>query len=229
MSRFFLLALLSALLVLVSGQQQGNYTGTYTTYAIPYKAACPYARGMAVDGSGNMYVACGTNTSIIVMDASGNFLRNISQPVWSPFGIAFSGSSMYVTSLWTNQVYQITTATGALVTSWSTYLNWPWGVAVDGSRNVWVANYGQGNIVKFSSSGVWQQNFSTNNPSLHFPEEIAIDGSGNVFVVTTRAHTFTSLTPAPTIASKLSAEHSHLTAHMYCLSHCRSTPTTTVW
>ena len=179
----------------VSAQSNNNYTGTFTSIPIPYSGACQNARGMAIDPSNNnIYVACGTNASVIVMDNSGTFIKNFTLGVnaWSPFGIAFSGSSMYVTSLWTNMVYQFNKDTGAMVTSWSQYLNLPWGIAVDGSGNVFVANYGQGNVLKYSGSGQPLQNFSTTGPAMYFPEEIAIDSSNNVYAT----HSTATLTSA---------------------------------
>ena len=45
----------------------------------------------------------------------------------------------------------ISAASGALITQSSTALYWPWGVAVDGSGNIYVANYGYGDVLKLLS------------------------------------------------------------------------------
>jgi sugar lactone lactonase YvrE len=148
---------------------------------------------MAVDSNGTMYLACpvsqGSNVSsiIVVLDSNGNFVQNITMSkAWYPFGISFGNSLMYVTSLWDSVVYALNPSTFAVVNSWSSGgLFWPWGVEVGGDGNVYVANYGQGNVIKYSSTGTWMQNFSTTNPAMYFPEEVAIDSSNNVYVVDT--------------------------------------------
>ena len=67
-----------------------------------------------------------------------------------------------------------------------------YGLTVDGSNNIWVANEqtsnsinsGNGNVVKFSSTG---QVLSTPNGfsagGVYFPQGLAADTTGNVWVV----------------------------------------------
>ena len=58
------------------------------------------------------------------------------------------------------------------------------GIAVDGSGNVWIANYGGNSAVsEFSSSGVAispATGYQGGGPS--YPDGIAVDGSGNVWL-----------------------------------------------
>jgi len=65
-------------------------------------------------------------------------------------------------------------------------LNHPWGVAIDGSGNVWISNTNGGvggSISEFNSSGSpISGSGGFTGGGLSVPEGLAIDGSGNVWV-----------------------------------------------
>ena len=104
----------------------------------------PY--GVAVDGSGNVYVADSSNNRIQKFTSAGVFVTK-----WGtagsgdgqfngPLGVAVDGSgNVYVTD--SDRVQKFTSA-GAFITTWGTYgsgdcqFDRPEGVAVDGSGNV---------------------------------------------------------------------------------------------
>src|SRR5208282_3664454 len=64
----------------------------------------------------------------------------------------------------------------------------PWGVAVDSSGNVYVVDYGNNRVEKFTSSGTfvtqWGSYGSENSGPGQFnlPSGVAVDSSGNVYV-----------------------------------------------
>jgi len=60
--------------------------------------------------------------------------------------------------------------------------NGPFGVAVDSSGNVYVADYGNHRIQKFSPDGNFITEWSSPGDS-YFAESVAVDSSGNVYVV----------------------------------------------
>lgn len=68
----------------------------------------------------------------------------------------------------------------------SSQFSGPWGLAVDGSGNVYVADGPNNRVQKFNSSGVYQQTFGSGygngNGQLNNPIDVAVDGSGNVYV-----------------------------------------------
>ncbi len=67
----------------------------------------------------------------------------------------------------------------------------PWGVALDASGNVYVADAGNNRIQKFTSDGVYLSQWGDSgsaNGQLHFPHHVAVDSSGNVYVADTYNH-----------------------------------------
>ncbi len=119
--------------------------------------------GIAIDGSGNFYVA----------DKLNHCIRRI-----TPLGV-------------------VTTFAGTGVAGWadgpaaSAQFTQPTGVAVDGSGNVYVADFGNHRIRKISAgvvstlagSGVNGFNDATGTlAQFQFPTGVAVDGAGNVYV-----------------------------------------------
>src|SRR5262245_39846581 len=84
-----------------------------------------------------------------------------------------------------------------LLADWGTYgsgagqfIN-PWGLAVDGSGNVFVADASNHRIQKFTSSGAFVTSWGSNgtgNGQFHFPLYVAIDGAGDVYVTDSENH-----------------------------------------
>jgi DNA-binding beta-propeller fold protein YncE len=90
------------------------------------------------------------------------------------------------------------------ITQWGTYgsgdgqLFYPWGIAVDGSGNVYVTDYDNHRIQKFTSDGDYITQWGTygsGDGQFWGPSGIAVDASGNVYVADTynsRIEVFTS-------------------------------------
>ncbi|TAE24464.1 MAG: T9SS C-terminal target domain-containing protein [Candidatus Kapaibacterium sp.] len=145
--------------------------------------------GIAIDGSGNLYVA----------DKLNHCIRRI-----TPLGVVttFAGTGA---SGW---------AEGAAA---SAQFNQPTGVAVDGAGNVYVADFGNHRIRKisagvvstFAGSGVGGFSDATGTlAQFQFPTGVAVDGAGNVYVadyINNRIRRITALGVVTTLAGSATA------------------------
>jgi len=141
--------------------------------------------GVAVDGSGNVYVADTTNNTIRRLSPAGT--------VTTLAGIAgVSGSTDG-------------TGPGAL-------FNQPAAVAVDTSGNIYVADAGNSCIRKITPAGVVTtlaglptvaglQDGAGSRAWFNQPKALAVDGSGNVFVADTGNASLRKVTPQGTVAT----------------------------
>jgi sugar lactone lactonase YvrE len=189
--------------------------------------------GVAVDGSGNVYVADAGNYTIRKITSSGivTTLAGLAGSSGSqdgaggaarfswPNGVAVDGSgNVYVADANSSTIRKITssgvvtTLAGLAGSSGSedgaggaARFSWPNGVAVDGSGNVYVADAGNHTIRKITSSGVvttlagmaWNNGSEDGAGSaarFKNPSGVAVDGSGNVYVADAENHTIRKIT-----------------------------------
>jgi sugar lactone lactonase YvrE len=158
--------------------------------------------GVAIDGSGDMYVADFASDTVYGFDADGVQFLTINNasatppaPAFvQPRGVAVDGSgNVYVADDVSDTVYGFTSAgvqfltiNNASASPPSPAFSAPGGVAVDGSGNLFVADLG-GTVYGFTAGGV---QFLTINaasaappaPAFIDPFAVAVDGSGNVYV-----------------------------------------------
>ncbi|MEK3910225.1 InlB B-repeat-containing protein [Paenibacillus sp. FSL H7-0331] len=130
--------------------------------------------GIATDGSGNVYIADSGNHRIRKVDASGKITT-----------IAGTGTAGYG---------------GDNATATSALLKDPSGIAVDGSGNVYIADYGNHRIRKINTSGkistiagVGTAGYSGDNGAatsaqLNGPVGVAVDSGGNVYIADMNNH-----------------------------------------
>jgi len=132
-----------------------------------------YPRGVAVDSSGNVYVADTNNNRVEEFNSTGAFKKQIGS-----YGIDPDGP-------------------GPLQAPDGT-LNNPGGVAVDSSGNVYVADSGNDRVEVFDSTGAFKKQIGTHgidpdgtgplqapDGTLNNPSGVAIDSLGNVYVADT--------------------------------------------
>jgi hypothetical protein len=159
--------------------------------------------GVAVDGSGNVFVANGNIAQVQEILATGGYttVNTLAPQFGSPAGLALDGAgNVFVGDYHNNAVYEILapnyTTVKTLAPTFNfknplgvpvTGFNEPFGVAVDGSGNVFVADQ-QNHVVE----EILAPNYTTinpyylsSNPSVYnsfTPVWVAVDGSGNIFV-----------------------------------------------
>ena len=213
-----------------SGSADG--TGSAARFCYPY--------GVAVDGSGNVYVADTDNYTIRKITPAGvvSTLAGLAGSSGSadgtgsaarfdyPYGVAVDGSgNVYVADSGNNTIRKITpagvvsTLAGMAGSSGSAdgtgsaaRFNYPTGVAVDGSGNVYVADTGNNTIRKITPAGVVSTLAGTAGSSgsadgtgsaarFYYPYGVAVDGSGNVYVADNDNYTIRKITPAGVVST----------------------------
>jgi len=192
--------------------QKFNSTGTFltkwgSTWESPGSGDGQFSRpsGVAVDSTGNVYVADLYNQRIQKFSTNGTFLAK-----WGtkgtgdgqfnePYRVAVdSTGNVYVadTGTWYNSYHRIQkfSSTGTFLTKWGTagegdgqfsYLK---SVAVDSSDNVYVADTSNNRIQKFSANGTFLAKWGskgTGDGQFQYPWGVAVDSSGNVYVADT--------------------------------------------
>ncbi|MCX6878552.1 MAG: hypothetical protein NTW21_32770, partial [Verrucomicrobia bacterium] len=190
-----------------------------------------YLESVAVDGSGNVYVADGGNATIRKITPAGMVSTLAGSPGNSgsadgsgsaarfndPCGVAVDGAGdVYVADTENRTIRKITPA-GVVTTlagnpdaftesvdgtGSTARFNFPEGIAVDGSGNVYVGDRGSGVLRKVTPAGVVTTLADTSGIPLPFgnPTGLAVDESGNLYVADAINNNIAVVTPMPPIA-----------------------------
>jgi sugar lactone lactonase YvrE len=199
-----------------------------------FKTPC----GVAVDGSGNVYVADTNNHRIrkitpigVVTTLAGTGAPNggyvdgpgTSAQFYSPHGLAVDATgNIYVADTYNNRIRKITTAgvvttfagsSGGYVegTGTTAKFQYPYSIAIDALGNKYVADYDNDRIRKITTTGVVTTfaGYGTDGyvdgsgiyAQFYGPQGIAVDASGNVFVADTSSSRIRKITPAGVVTT----------------------------
>jgi hypothetical protein len=146
--------------------------------------------GIAIDSSGNTYVADTLNNRIQKFDGQGTFIStwgSVGSEIGhfdSPQGIAVDSSDcIYVADVFNHRIQKFDRS-GNLITAWGSlgsavgYFDRPVGIAVGSSDNIYVADSGNDRVQKFDRNGNFISGWgSTGSAAGQFdsPQAIAID------------------------------------------------------
>jgi sugar lactone lactonase YvrE len=208
-------------------QGSANGTGTAASFNLP--------SGVAVDASGNVYVADADNNRIRKITAAGvvttlagstyGFVNGTGMAARfsSPTGVAVDASgNVYVADQYSHSIRKVTSAGvvttlagngnqgSANGTSTAASFNVPTGVAVDASGNMYVADQVNHRIRKITAAGVVTtlagntEAFADGTgtaASFAYPNGVAVDASGNVYVGDYPNHRIRKITAAGVVTT----------------------------
>jgi len=172
---------------------------------------------VAVDGSGNVYIADTYSHRVVKLNPDGTLNSTFGNygtadgQFSTPQGIALDGSgNVYVTDFYNNRIQKFSsdgtflTKFGSNGTADGQFKN-PTGIAVDAGGNVYVADTYNHRIQKFTAQGVFLDAFGSNGTAdgqFQNPYGVAVDGSGNVYVTDAQNHRIQKFTAGGTFLAK---------------------------
>lgn len=185
---------------------QGSTDGTGTS------ASFKYPNGLAVDMSGNVYVADYGNNRIRKISPTG--LATTLTAASNPADIVIDGTgNLFFTDFNGGAVDKLTP--GGVLTTFATGFNQPYGIAIGAAGNLYVADQLNSEIKKITPTGIVTVVAGTalssfpaapvNGPAasatFHFPAGVAIDASGNLYVADTNDNMIRKITPGGVVST----------------------------
>ena len=169
--------------------------------------------GVAVDSSGNVYIADTFNNRVLKETfTSGGYTESvIAIGLNKPYGVAVDNAgNVFVADTYNNQIVKESLTSGSYSPSVVVSVKNPWNVAVDKSGNLYVAG-GNGTamglppfVYKETPSGsTYQQSLVADASSgLSIPMEVTVDSSGNLFVTDSGTESVYKFSPSGSTYTK---------------------------
>jgi DNA-binding beta-propeller fold protein YncE/phosphodiesterase/alkaline phosphatase D-like protein len=176
---------------------------------------------VAVDSSGNVWVADIGNERLEKFNSKGEYLSQFGKPgageFW-PTDVALTpGGNIWVSDLMNDHLQEFSPE-GTLIAEFgkegggNNEFNQPRGIAIDMSNgNIWVSDYANGRVQEFNASHEYIRTIkggAGNGPLLVGPRGITLDKSGNVWVVDSDAGRVVGYTPTGTYIGQAGTEGS---------------------
>jgi len=142
--------------------------------------------GLAFDQSGNLYLAnnAGFKDSTIVKFVANGTGSQFATNLYASMGVAIDGTDIYVANEGSTIINKISSGGSSSVLSTTHYS--AEGLAFDGVGNLYVADFNENRIMKYSPGGA-SSIFAS--PGLNGPTGIAFDGAGNLYVANASGNT----------------------------------------
>ena len=186
-----------------------------------------YPSGVAVDGSGNVYIADRYNYRVRKVDSLGiisTFAGSTygfggdggaatSAQITYPYDVAVDGSgNVYIADFWNNRIRKVDSSENISTILASPAIHWPFGVGVDGSGNVYVSEISRilridaqtkevSTLASAGSYGFGLDGVPATSSLLANPGGVAVDGSGNVYIADTDTNRVRNVDSSGTITT----------------------------
>jgi sugar lactone lactonase YvrE len=207
----------NGIITTVAGNGTNGYSGDGGAAT---NAELYYPGGVALDASGNLFIGDASNQRIrkvstngIITTVAGNGTYGYfgdggaatNAELYWPSGVALDASgNLFIADQYNNRIRKvgtngiITTVAGNGTTVYSgdggmatnAGLNWPYGVALDASGNLFIADQYNSRIRKVSTNGIIttvagggvRDGGMATDAGLYRPDDVAVDASGNLFI-----------------------------------------------
>ena len=163
---------------------------------------------VAVDGSGNVYIADRGNNRIRKVDASTGNISTFAAGLGQPYGVAVDrAGNVYIAEQSNDRILKVDASTGTTTTfagggsslgdggpATAAQLNFPVGMTADGAGNIYIADVLNDRIRKVDTAGEittvagtgTSGNSGDGGPAtaarLNLPYDVAVDGAGNLYI-----------------------------------------------
>ena len=201
----------SGMITTVAGSFALGWTGYHGDHIPATAASLNGPCDVAVDGAGNMFISDQYNQRIRKVDSAGiitTFANDTTAPGLSPIAVKVApGGDVFVSDNHLNVVWRFDTAGGINVVAGNESNGFsgdggsavlaemydPYGLAINASGTVWVADGGNNRIRAFTIGGSietiaggstagWGNGGSAATCEVNGPEAVAVDAAGNIYI-----------------------------------------------
>jgi hypothetical protein len=179
-------ALGSVLLLLgatAASAQTPNVTFAGTLITVPASGLhCP--RGVAVNGTGDVFIADSNDSRIIEVPAGGGAEFTVGTGLDGPNGVTVDGvGNVFIGDSRHNRAVEVP-ANGSAQFTVGSGLNYPGGIAVDKFGDIFIADTRNRRVVEVPAGGGAQV---TVDSGLHYPLDVKLNAAGDIFIADTGA------------------------------------------
>jgi DNA-binding beta-propeller fold protein YncE len=172
---------------------QGSGTGPQVNFFPGSEISIPTSAlnapdGVAVDGSGSVYIADSQNNRVLKETPSGGAYAETTiatSPLNNPIGLAIDGAGiLYIADSGNSRILKETpTGSGFTESTVPTSpLSFPSGVAVDGSGDVYIADWGNNRVLMETLSATNYTESVIPTSTLNGPEGVTVDSIGDIYI-----------------------------------------------
>ena len=187
---FLLSALVSILLLGVAPVTfaQVTFNGVVSLLSTDGTVTLSQPGGVALDSSGNVYIADSTNNRIVKVNPQDSAsllpITGLNPALSNPQGIAVnSAGTLYIADPMNNRIVEVSSSGGSasVLGTGTVSLSGPSGVAVDALGNIFVADTGHNRVIEVTVGGKASE-LTTSLMTLSSPDGLAVDTSGNLYI-----------------------------------------------